>query len=53
MEGKELKGVAISRNSPQVSHLFFVDDSLLFCRTNGGDYKKMVEILKEYEDASG
>ena len=36
-----------------MSHLFFADDSLLFCRTNGRDCKKMVEILKEYEDASG
>ena len=28
-----LKGVSICRNRPHVSHLFFVDDSVLFCRT--------------------
>ena len=27
-----LKGVSICRNRPHVSHLFFVDDSVLFCR---------------------
>ena len=53
MEEKELKRVVIARNSPQVSHLFFADDSILFCKTNKGDFKKVVEILKEYESASG
>ena len=31
MEG-HIQGVAICRNGPRVSHLFFADDSVLFCR---------------------
>ena len=32
MDGS-LKGVAIYRQGLRVSHLFFADDSVLFCRT--------------------
>ena len=30
MEG-HIQGVSICRNGPKVSHLFFADDSVLFC----------------------
>ena len=52
VEEVAFQGVMVARNSPQVSHLFFVDDNLLFCRINKGDYHKVVEILKAYELAS-
>ena len=26
------KGVSIAKNCPSISHLFFVDDSLIYCR---------------------
>ena len=32
----ELEGVSTSRRGPCLNHLFFVDDSLLFCRVNLG-----------------
>ena len=28
----DIQGVSICRNGPKPTHLFFVDDSLLFCR---------------------
>ena len=28
----EIKGVSISHNGPKLTHLLFVDDSLIFCR---------------------
>ena len=36
-----------------MSHLFFADDSLLFCKASEHDCRKLVEILQLYEAASG
>ena len=52
-EEGNLKGIAIARKSPRVSHLFFTDDCLLFCRTKSSDCLKMVAIMKDYELVSG
>ena len=44
--------VSISRSAPKLSHLFFVDDSLLFCRANVQECQKVLDILTLYEQAS-
>ena len=49
----ELLGVSISRGGPKITHLFFVDDSLLFCKANPNDVAQIQDILNEYESASG
>ena len=36
-----------------VTHLFFVNDSLLFCKTIDQECHKLIEILELYEAASG
>ena len=48
-----IKGVSLCSVGPKVSHLFFADDSLLFCRANSQEASSIMEILKQYKEASG
>ena len=50
---KQLNGTSIYRGAPKITHLFFANDSLLFCRANGDECNKLKEILGIYEFASG
>ena len=45
--------IAVSRGGPRLSHLFFVDDGLIFCKTSIGECSELKRILQVYEDASG
>jgi hypothetical protein len=47
-----LSGVPTSKNGPRVSHLFFADDSLLFCRTSMTQWNQLTQLLTTYEGAS-
>ncbi|GAU32101.1 hypothetical protein TSUD_358070 [Trifolium subterraneum] len=49
----DLHGVKICRGAPMVSHLLFADDCFLFCRANLSESRKLMEVLKVYEDVSG
>ncbi|XP_027155078.1 uncharacterized protein LOC113755222 [Coffea eugenioides] len=51
--GKELTGIKISRGAPAITHLFFADDSLVFCKANRPEAGKLMKILKVYEKATG
>jgi hypothetical protein len=48
-----ITGVPISRGGTRIHHLFFADDSLLFCKANPREWRHIEEILERYERASG
>ena len=52
MEG-HLRGVAICGNGPQVSHLFFAEDSILFCQATEFECEIFLDILEIYERGFG
>ncbi|KAL5756462.1 hypothetical protein ACOSQ2_021208 [Xanthoceras sorbifolium] len=48
-----LHGLRVARSAPQVSHLFFADDSLIFLRASEVECVGLKKILDCYERASG
>jgi hypothetical protein len=48
-----IKGVSICRGGPRISHLFFADDSIIFCRASQDDSQALLNVLSVYERASG
>ncbi|XP_071902615.1 uncharacterized protein [Coffea arabica] len=52
-EDNRISRIKISRQSPTISHLFFADDSLMFCKANTAEAEEIMRILKCYERASG
>ena len=49
----DMQGVALCRQGPKITHLFFADDSLLFTRATNTACEKIKLILEQYERASG
>jgi hypothetical protein len=48
-----ISGVPTSPRGPILSHLFFADDSLLFCKANSIEWQGLMRILGVYEAGSG
>ncbi|XP_030936139.1 uncharacterized protein LOC115961274 [Quercus lobata] len=48
-----IRGISICRNGPRLTHLFFADDSLIFCKASIQECIHIQSILSEYEAASG
>ena len=52
VDGGQIKGFSLCRSGPKISHLFFANDSLLFCRARVGDVGSIQALLNLYEKAS-
>ena len=50
---KLITGISITKGCPKVTHLLFVDDSILFCKASLEECHMLRSILMEYEEASG
>ena len=53
VDGGQIEGFSLCRSCPKISHLFFADDSLLFCRAQVDNVGSIQTLLNLYEKASG
>ena len=47
-----IKGVPVCKGAPQISHLFFVDDSIIFYRATLEEANRVSQVLKDYKRES-
>ena len=52
-EEKRIKGVSFGSTGPNVTHLLFADDSIVFLEGSTDNMMELKEILRQYEQASG
>ena len=47
------RGISLCNWAPQVSHLFFTDNNIIFCQENIEECNQVLRVLHEYDIASG
>ncbi|KAJ0111527.1 hypothetical protein Patl1_02330 [Pistacia atlantica] len=50
---RDIKGVPMGRSRMRISHLFYADDCLLFCKANQYEWNGLFKLLDTYEKNSG
>ena len=53
VRSQAMSGLSICRGCLMISHLFFTDDNLLFCKVSNQECQHLIDILQLYEAASG
>ena len=48
-----IRGISICRSGPRLTHLFFANDSLVFCRATIQKCQYVQDLLRTYEEALG
>ena len=48
-----ISGVSVCRGAPQISHLLFVDDCIIFGKASVGEGNRVFKVLADYEKESG
>ena len=48
----DIKGFALCRSGPRLTHLLFADNSLLFCKATDQECSNILEILEVYRSCS-
>ena len=50
---RKILGISICRGSPTITHILFVDDSVIYCKATEQESRELCEILQKYEVAAG
>lgn len=48
----KIHGITIAKDAPTLSHLFFADDSMVFCRANKSEARNLMDIFDKYQRIS-
>jgi hypothetical protein len=49
----QIAGVSFGREGPTITHLLFVDDSVVFLEATNASMRALKEVLEKYEESSG
>lgn len=48
-----IKGIKVARTAPAISHMFFADDTYIFCKANKENADHVMQMLNLFERVSG